>query len=154
MKKTAPRSRKKTAKGGRKTIMRHSREGARPGAKRKSKSKAKPKRKQTAARKTKARPKPRPAKASTRRPSGRRSVDTGSERGIGAGSAGQSGDTEGLPRTASADSESVEELLEEGQSFEAGVVSGVEEGRRGGRRGVRTRQVPEDDVPQEYLDQD
>ncbi|HYK42116.1 MAG TPA: hypothetical protein VE007_06970 [Thermoanaerobaculia bacterium] len=81
-------------------------------------------------------------------------MDTGSDRGIGAGSAGQSGDTEGLPRDASADSESVEELLEEGQSFEAGVVSGVEEGRRRGTRGVRTRQVPEDDVPQEYLDED
>jgi hypothetical protein len=54
---------------------------------------------------------------------------------------------------AEADSESVEELLEEGQTFEAGIVSGVEEGRRAGRRGVRTRQVPEDDVPQEYLDE-
>jgi hypothetical protein len=41
-------------------------------------------------------------------------------------SAGQSGGDQGLPRDAGADSESVEELLEEGNSFEAGVVLGVE----------------------------
>ena len=41
-------------------------------------------------------------------------------------SAGQSGGDQGLPRDATADSESVEELLEEGNSFEAGVVFGVE----------------------------
>jgi len=37
-------------------------------------------------------------------------------------SAGQSGGDQGLPRDATVDSESVEELLEEGNSFEAGVV--------------------------------
>ena len=44
-------------------------------------------------------------------------------------------------------------MLEEGNAFEAGVVSGVEESR--GREGkeVRTREVPEDDVPGEYLDE-
>ena len=41
-------------------------------------------------------------------------------------SAGQSGGDQGIPRDATADSESVEELLEEGNSFEAGVVFGVE----------------------------
>ena len=41
-------------------------------------------------------------------------------------SAGQSGGDQALPRRATADSESVEELLEEGNSFEAGVVFGVE----------------------------
>jgi hypothetical protein len=52
----------------------------------------------------------------------------------------------------SADSESVDELLEEGNAFEAGVVAGVEDsGRREGKE-VRTREVPEDDVPEEYLD--
>jgi hypothetical protein len=40
--------------------------------------------------------------------------------------AGQSGDTQGISDAAEADSERVEELLEEGQPFEAGVVSGVE----------------------------
>jgi len=41
-------------------------------------------------------------------------------------SAGHSGGDQGLPRDATADAESVEELLEEGKSFEAGVVFGVE----------------------------
>ena len=41
-------------------------------------------------------------------------------------------------------------------AFVAGIVSGVENAPPAGRRGkgVRTRQVPEDDVPQEYLDED
>jgi hypothetical protein len=51
------------------------------------------------------------------------------------------------------DSESVEELVEEGQAFEAGVVSGVEEAEDSTGK-VRTREVPVDDVPEEYLDED
>src|SRR5438067_1203514 len=47
-------------------------------------------------------------------------------RGMGAGSAGQSGDAQGLSRKENVDSESVEDLVEEGQSYEAEVVSGVE----------------------------
>lgn len=66
----------------------------------------------------------------------------------------QSGDLEGLSDVESADSESVDELLEEGNAFEAGVVSGVEDSREREGQEVRTREVPEDDVPQEYLDQD
>ncbi len=54
----------------------------------------------------------------------------------------------------SADSESVDELIEEGNAFEAGVVTGVEEAGDRGEREVRTREVPEDDVPAEYLDED
>ena len=75
-------------------------------------------------------------------------------RGLGPDAGGQSGDTEGLSRAELADSESVEELLEEGQAFEAGIVSGVENAPNADKGGVRTRQVPEDDVPQEYLDED
>src|SRR2546422_6916982 len=53
-------------------------------------------------------------------------VDTPSAmRGLGPEAGGQSGDTEGLSRAELADSESVEELLEEGQAFEAGVRSRV-----------------------------
>ena len=33
-------------------------------------------------------------------------------------------------------------------------MSGVENARNADEGGVRTRQVPEDDVPQEYLDED
>jgi hypothetical protein len=66
----------------------------------------------------------------------------------------QSGDLQGLSNVESADSESVDELLEEGNAFEAGVVTGVEDAGRRGVREVRTREVLEDDVPEEYLDQD
>src|SRR5262245_12473113 len=63
-------------------------------------------------------------------------------RGLGAEAGGQSGDTEGLSRAEVADSESVEELVEEGQAFEAGIVGGVENAPDADQGGVRTRQVP------------
>ena len=69
-------------------------------------------------------------------------------------SAGQSGDAQALPRAATVDSESVEELLEEGQTREAAAVSGVETALDPDQSEVRTREVPEDDVPEEYLDED
>jgi hypothetical protein len=78
---------------------------------------------------------------------------TSGQRGFGAHSAGQSGDTQGLSNAQEADSESVEELVEEGQDFEAGVVAGVEDAD-GTQGEVRTKQVREDDVPLEYLEQD
>ena len=74
--------------------------------------------------------------------------------GLGPEAGGQAGDVEGLSRTEIADSESVEELVAEGQAFEAGIVSGVENAPNPDQGGVRTRQVPEDDVPREYLDED
>jgi hypothetical protein len=74
-------------------------------------------------------------------------------RGLGAHSAGQSGDTQGLSNVEEADSESVEELVEEGQDFEAGAVAGIEEADAS-QGEVRTKQVPEDDVPREYLEND
>jgi len=46
--------------------------------------------------------------------------------GLGPDAAGQSGDIEGLSTLASMDSESVAELVEEGQDLEAETVSGVE----------------------------
>jgi hypothetical protein len=52
-----------------------------------------------------------------------------------------------------ADSESVDELLEEGNAFEAGVVQGVEEADDSEGKEVHTHEVPEDDVPEEYLDE-
>src|SRR5579862_7813652 len=66
-------------------------------------------------------------------------------------SAGQSGDLQGLSHVEDADSESVEELIEEGNAFEADVVSGVERASDDDPEEVRTREVPEDDVPSEYL---
>ncbi len=75
-------------------------------------------------------------------------------RGLGARSAGQSGDTQGLSARPDVDPESVEELLEEGQAFEAGVVDGVENVPDPDQGEVRTREVAEDDVPEEYRDKD
>lgn len=63
-------------------------------------------------------------------------------------------DSDGLSNVERADSESVGELLDEGNSFEAGIVKGVEEADDADEREVRTREVPEDDVPQEYLDEE
>ena len=73
--------------------------------------------------------------------------------GLGAGAAGQSGDTQGLSDAVDVDSESVEELIEEGQSFEASVVAGVEDADSR-QSEVRSSQVLEDDVPLEYLEED
>jgi hypothetical protein len=75
-------------------------------------------------------------------------------KGQGARSGGQSGNLQGLSNSASADSESVDELLEEGNAIEAEVVEGVESVPDADRGEIRTREVPEDDVPEEYLDKD
>ena len=75
-------------------------------------------------------------------------------RGLGAASGGQSGDTQGLSRRSYDDSESVEELMEEGQYMEAEAVAGVENAPDADQGEVRTRQFPEDDVPEEYKDED
>jgi len=66
-------------------------------------------------------------------------------------SAGQSGDIQQMSDVADADSESVEELLEEGNAFEAAAVDGVENAKDPDVSEVRTRQVKVDDVPEEYL---
>jgi len=65
---------------------------------------------------------------------------------------GQSGDLQGLSSREAADSESVDELLEEGNAFEAEVVKGVQDADDEGE--VCTHEVPEDDVPGEYRDKD
>jgi hypothetical protein len=66
----------------------------------------------------------------------------------------QAGDMQNLSRAEQADSESVDELVEEGNVFEAGAVAGVEEADNEDEREVHTHEVPEDDVPEEYLDKD
>jgi hypothetical protein len=72
--------------------------------------------------------------------------------GPGARSGEQSGDLQGLSNVEGADSESVDELLEEGNAFEADVVKGVEDAEDADEGEVRTHEVPQDDVPDEYLD--
>jgi hypothetical protein len=71
---------------------------------------------------------------------------------LGPDSAGQSGDLQGLSDVADADSESVKDLVEEGNAFEAEVVDGVENAEDPDVAEVTTREVPEDDVPEEYRD--
>jgi len=71
---------------------------------------------------------------------------------LGPDSAGQSGDIQDLSDLADADSESVEELIEEGNAFEAEVIEGVENVPDADVSEVRTHEVPEDDVPAEYRD--
>ena len=73
--------------------------------------------------------------------------------GMGAGSAGQSGSLQGLSNVETADSESVDELIEEGNAFEAEAVKGVEDAPDPDQEEVHTHEVPEDDVPSEYDDQ-
>jgi len=60
-------------------------------------------------------------------------------RGLGAGAAGQSGDIQAVSRAEDIDSESVEELTEEGQDYEAEVVSGIENALDPDQGRVRTR---------------
>jgi hypothetical protein len=74
--------------------------------------------------------------------------------GLGARSGEQSGDLQGLSNVQGADSESVDELLEEGNSFEADVVKGVEDAGDADEMEVRTHEVPQDDVPGEYRDKE
>jgi hypothetical protein len=71
--------------------------------------------------------------------------------GLGA-RAEQSGDLQGLSNVEGADSQSVDELLEEGNAFEADAVKGVEDAGDADEGEVRTHEVPQDDVPGEYLD--
>jgi hypothetical protein len=131
--------------------------------KKKNKNRTKPKKSPTkkAASKKKARPKKaasrKKAARKTHRPRGRtQNIATVmfEPKGLGANSSGQSGDLQGLSNVAGADSESVDELLEEGNAFEAEVVEGVENAPDADRGGIKTREVPEDDVPDEYLDKD
>ncbi|MGA7852986.1 MAG: hypothetical protein WCA15_06635 [Candidatus Acidiferrales bacterium] len=126
--------------------------------KKKSAKKSAPKKKLALKTKKKPPAKKKPArrkKATRRRPADEISnpISARNSRGLGPDSGGQSGDVQGLSGREVADSESVEELAEEGQDYEAGIVSGVENAPDADQGEVRTREVPENDVPEEYLDE-
>ena len=130
-------------------------------SKTKPKPKAKPKLKKAAAAKAKSQStkKSLVADKASRKPRVAGRADSGevvaySRRGLGARSAGQAGDTQGISAAERTYSQSVEELLEEGQSFEAEVVAGVENAPEPGESEVHTKEVPEDDVPEEYRERD
>ena len=72
----------------------------------------------------------------------------GTRAGVGAG------DLQDISILENVDSESAEELLEEGQAFEAGIISGVEDAPDADKSEVTTHEVPQDDVPGEYDDKD
>jgi hypothetical protein len=59
-------------------------------------------------------------------------------------------DDQGLSDVPEADSESVDELLDEGQPYEAEVIEGVEDASDHPERPARTHEMSEDDVPEEY----
>ncbi len=75
-------------------------------------------------------------------------------KGLGTRAGVGSGDLQGISILENVDSESAEELLEEGQAFEAGVISGVEDAADADKSEVTTHEVPQDDVPGEYYDKD
>jgi hypothetical protein len=74
--------------------------------------------------------------------------------GLGARSGEKSGDLQGLSNIQGADSESVDELLEEGNAFEAEVVKGVEDAEGADEGEVRTHEMPRDHVPGKHLDKE
>ena len=59
---------------------------------------------------------------------------------VGADSAGQSGSTQGMSPDADAADESVEELVETDQAYEAGIIEGVEEADDHPERPVHTHE--------------
>ena len=96
-----------------------------------------------------------PAKPTVRKRGNQEIVDSVAfePKGLGPRSGGQSGDLQGLSNRAGADSESVDELLEEGNAFEAEVVKGIEDVPDADEGEIVTHEVPEDDVPGEYDDE-
>jgi hypothetical protein len=151
-------SRKKTV-GKKKPTLKKSAGKRAASARKKTTRKAAPKKrtakKSLAARKkSSAKKKPATKKATRRRAEVINPITPSGRRGLGPESGGQSGDTQGLSRRSYDDSESVEELMEEGQYMEAEAVSGVENAPDADQGEVRTRQFPEDDVPEEYQNED
>lgn len=94
------------------------------------------------------------ATAAVRRKS--QSVETVSlePKGLGTRAGVGAGDLQDISILENVDSESAEELLEEGQAFEAGIISGVEDAPDADKSEVTTHEVPQDDVPGEYDDKD
>lgn len=101
--------------------------------------------------------------AASRRPARHAQVVLGSQsvetvpmerraRAAAAGAGG--GDFGGASVVENVDTASADALLEEGQTFEAGIVSGVEDAPDPDQGEVRTHEVPQDDVPEEYDDKD
>jgi hypothetical protein len=68
----------------------------------------------------------------------------------GPAAGGQSGDLQGLSGEEDVDNESVRELVEEGQFYEASIVDAVENAPPADAGPLRPRKRREDDLPPEY----
>jgi len=147
---TAPMApKKKTKKKQTKKIARKKAKRTKKAAPRKAQAKSKVGAKKTAVGKT--------AHAAKKRVRGKsQTVDSVSyaPEGLAARSGGQSGGLQGLSSLEGADSESVDELLEEGNTFEAEAVKGVQDAGDADESEVHTHEVPQDDVPGEYRDKE
>ena len=152
---------KKKAKKKAKTSRKKLNSRKKPATKRKvSKSPAKkkpPKKKAASAKKSNARRSASSTSRATKRVRATNQADDTLRPGftrVSAPSGRLAGDLQGLSDVEGADSESVDELLDEGNAFEADAVRGVEDADNADEREVHTHEVPEDDVPEEYLDKD
>src|ERR1700682_2026100 len=94
------------------------------------------------------------ATAAVRRKSQSVETVTLEPKGLGTRAGVGAGDLQNISILENVDSESAEELLEEGQAFEAGIISGVEDAPDADSSEVTTHEVPQDDVPGEYDDKD
>ena len=121
------------------------------GAKRAAKAKAK-----AGARKSSAKRAKRRVRAVPTIQQGSQSVETVQlkPRRMAARAGAGGGDFGGVSVVEGPDSESADELLEEGQAFEAGIISGVESAGNADESEVITHEVPQDDVPEEYDEKD
>ena len=103
-----------------------------------------------------AKPKQKPVIAPRTTQVGSQSVETMrfKPKSVAARAGAGGGDFGGVSTVENVDSESASELLEEGQAFEAGIVSGVEDASNADEAEVTTHEVPQDDVPGEYEGKD
>ena len=91
------------------------------------------------------------SEASTLDPKGRLIVESEEEATSGVHKGDMSGDLQGLSTLELDDSESVSELIEEGQDLEAELIEGVEDAPEADQGDVRVHKAPQKDVP-DYKD--
>jgi hypothetical protein len=131
--------------------------------KKKASAKKKPAAHVKMAAKAKAGARKRPAKRGAKRVRPAATIQPGSQsvetvqlkpRQLAARAGAGGGDFGGVSVVEGVDSESADELLEEGQAFEAGIISGVERAGNAEESEVTSHEVPQDDVPEEYDDKE
>jgi len=91
------------------------------------------------------------SEASTLDPKGQLIVESEEEASPGVHKGDLAGDIQGLSTAELYDSESVSELIEEGQDLEAELIAGVEEAPDADQGEVRVHKAPQKDIP-DYKD--